>query len=122
MKNLLKETKLAIENLGHTESDIIFIGAKSGTHQCTWEEFCTLADVNYDSGCGAALVAYDLIIVFRDGQTMWRGEYDGSEWWGYSTPFKQPETSLPIRSLLATPAQIGWVSVEECNREEGAER
>ena len=27
---------------------------------------------------------------------MWRSEYDGSEWWEYSTPFKMPENKKKL--------------------------
>lgn len=97
--NLLKETKDAIASSRHTEADIVFIGSEATGHECTWAEFCTLADVEYDAGFGAAEVAKDLCIVFSDGQKMWRGEYDGSEWWEHSTQFKRPEKALPIARL-----------------------
>ncbi len=101
MKNLLEETKSAIADSGHTEADIIFIGSEQSGHQCTWEEFCVLADKEYDNGYGNPEVAYDLIIVFSDGHKMWRGEYDGSEWWEYSSPFAMPTEKHPIHSLFA---------------------
>ena len=115
MTNLLKETKEAIASSGHTEADIVFIGSESSGHQCTWAEFCVLADVDYDSGFGAAQVAQDLIVVFSDGQKLWRGEYDGSEWWEHSTPFKRPEATLPISTLLCPPERVGWVDLAECH-------
>jgi hypothetical protein len=74
MSNLLQETKEAIASSGHTESDIVFIGSESSWHQCTWAEFCALADVEYDAGFGASHVAQDLIVVFGDGQKLWRDE------------------------------------------------
>ena len=110
MTNLLEETKEAISASGHTPADIVFIGSEKSGHQCTWEQFCALADVEYDSGYGGTEVATDLIVVFSDGQKMWRGEYDGSEWWEHSTPFKRPDKALPITSL------IGWRSLEDCNK------
>jgi hypothetical protein len=97
--NLLTETQEAITRSGHTITDIIFIGSEASGHSCTWTEFCTLANFDYDDGFGGQEIATDLIIVFADGQKMWRCEYDGSEWWGYSTPFKRPEVFIPIRWL-----------------------
>lgn len=94
--NFLKETVEGIKKSGHKTSDIVFIGSEKSGHQCTWKEFTKLADIEYDGG---AEIAGDLIIVFSDGGKMWRGEYDGSEWWEYSPPFKQPEVKLPIRTL-----------------------
>ena len=115
MSNLLQETKEAIESSGHNETDVVFIGSEKSGHQCTWGEFCQLADVEYDSGYGSSQVAQDLIIVFCDGQKLWRGEYDGSEWWEHSTPFKRPDTTLPIQSVLCPEEKVGWVDLAECN-------
>lgn len=97
--NLLRETIEDIKKTGHKPSDIIFIGSEKSGHQCTWKEFTKLADIEYDNSYGGTEIAGDLIIVFSDGVKMWRGEYDGSEWWEYSSPFKQPEVKLPIRTL-----------------------
>lgn len=115
MTNLLKETMDTIASSGHKETDIIFIGSEKTGHQCTWAQFCHLADIEYDSGYGAAQVAQDLVIVFSDGQKLWRGEYDGSEWWEHSTPFVRPATVLPIFSLVATIDRVGWVNLYEIN-------
>lgn len=116
MQNLLEETKSALARYGYAETDITFIGAKYTEHQCTWEEFCDLADVEYDSGWGAQKVAMDLIIVFCDGSMLERAEYDGSEWWRYIALFKKPQKALPIKTLFCKPEQIGWVTLEGCNR------
>ncbi|MFA6066909.1 MAG: hypothetical protein WC707_07035 [Candidatus Babeliaceae bacterium] len=99
MTNLLEETKEAIKDSGHKIKDIIFIGSEETGHQCTWNEFLKIADIQYDSGFGGQEIAEDLIIVFSDGSKMWRGEYDGSEWWNYSTPFKMPKEKLSIKKL-----------------------
>jgi len=113
--NLLRETVGHIVESGHTPDDIIFVGSEKSGHQCTWAEFQVLADVEYSSGFGAAEVAQDLIIVFRDGQKMWRGEYDGSEWWEHSTPFRVPDKSLPIHRLIVTKDRVGWCDLAEIN-------
>ena len=115
MTNLLQETKEAIESSGHKESDIVFIGSEKTGHECTWEEFCKLADIEYDSSYGAAEVAQDLVVVFSDGQKLWRGEYDGSEWWEHSTPFVRPTTALPIKSLVVPKKRVGWMDLGEIN-------
>lgn len=99
--NLLHETKTDIEASGHKPEDIVFIGSQGADgHECSWEEFQRLADQSYDCGFGGAEVAADLRIVFSDGHQMWRGEYDGSEWWEYSVPFVRPSEKRPIRSLF----------------------
>jgi hypothetical protein len=115
MTNLLRETKAAIESSGHAETDIVFIGSEKSGHQCTWDEFSVLANVEYDGGFGSAKVARDLIVVFSDGQKLWRGEYDGSEWWEHSTPFERPEAPLSIASLVASEHEVGWVCLAEIN-------
>lgn len=114
--NLLKETKEAIRDSGHKPSNIVFIGSRDGEYRCSWDEFKLLADVEYDAGFGAQEVATDLIIVFGDGQTMWRGEYDGSEWWDFSRPFKMPESSKPIMRLTADEGLVGWASLGEIHQ------
>jgi hypothetical protein len=86
MTNLLRETTNAIANSGHVIEDVVFIGSLNGEYRCTWDEFTILADVEYSSGYGAAEVATDLIVRFSDGKKMWRGEYDGSEWWEFDAP------------------------------------
>jgi hypothetical protein len=109
--NLLDETTSAIEASGHDPSQIVFIGSEESGHSCTWDEFRALADVDYEGGYGSARVATDLIFVFEDGQKMWRGEYDGSEWWEYSTPFKRPDTLMPIVSLISRRGYEGLASI-----------
>lgn len=106
---LLTETKQAIKNSGHTPKDILFIGSEQTGHSCSWAEFQELAKVEYDGGFGAAAVGTDLIVAFTDGAKMWRGEYDGSEWWEYSTPFKMPAKLKPIKRLVG----YYWPSLED---------
>lgn len=113
MINLLSETKRAINDSGHGPSDIIFIGSEESGHSCSWKEFLKLADVEYDNGYGSPWVATDLIIVFSDGQKMWRGEYDGSEWWEHSKPFVRPDRALKITALGAGL----WKNLAEINGE-----
>jgi len=98
--NLLEETIEYITQSGHTPDQIIFIGSEESGHQCTWDEFCVLANREYDNGYGLQKVAEDLVIVFKDKQKMWRGQYDGSEWWEFSKPFKKPRKALPIKTLF----------------------
>jgi hypothetical protein len=112
MTNLLEETKNAIKQSGHKPEDIIFIGSEESGHHCTWDLFCTLSDKEYYSGYGSPEVATDLIIVFSDGAKMWRGEYDGSEWWEYSTTFKMPKDLKSIKQLFGGL----WSTLEELNK------
>ena len=112
MRNLLKETINAIHESGHVPEDIVFIGSEESGHSCSWDEFKILANEIYNSGFGGQNVAMDLIIAFADGQKMWRGEYDGSEWWEVQRPFKKPLHSKKIKNLFAS---IGWDTLEKIN-------
>ena len=109
MANLLQETIKDIENSGHDASDITFIGSLDSGYSCTWGEFLTLADIEYYAGYGGQEIASDLTIVFGDGSTMWRAEYDGSEWWEYSKPVKIPEKQKQILKLKGE----YWTSLED---------
>lgn len=99
MSNLLKETKEVLKERGKTLEDIEWIGSKDG--YIALETFTKLADVQYDSGYGAAEVAQDLTIVGKDFY-MTRGEYDGSEWWDYHSMdlFKKPDNELKVNRLI----------------------
>ena len=112
--NLLKETLEDITNSGHTSEDIVFIGSRSTGHRCTWAEFQVLANRDYDAGFGAQEVASDLEIVFSDGSTMTRSEYDGSESWCYSRPFVAPADTHRIVWLFADPPRTscGWETLK----------
>jgi hypothetical protein len=113
--NLLHETVAGIVASEHNPTDIVFIGSLKSGHRCTWEEFTVLADLDYSNDYGAVEIAQDLVIVFSDGQTMWRAEYDGSEWWAFSLPVVIPDESYPIRSLGGK--DIMWETLAEINLE-----
>ena len=113
--NLLQETIEAIERSGHKIEDVEFIGSGDAEYRCTWAEFKTLADYEYDNGFGGAEVATDLIVRFADGRSMWRGEYDGSEWWEFdpigTVDYSKP--GKPIKSLIGGL----WTSLAELNQD-----
>jgi len=118
MRNLLSETKTAIADSGHEIGDVVFVGSRCSGHQCSWNEFAAMANREYDSGYGAAEVCGDLEIVFADGATMTRGEYDGMEWWEYSVPFVTPEKKVPIKTVFATDGgHVGWCNLSEVNED-----
>lgn len=100
MINLLEETKRDIEDAGYKTENIVFIGSQETGHQCTWNEFCVLADKEYGDGFGSQNVASDLIIVFDDGAFMRRAEYDGAEWWEFKRPFVPPKEKKKIKTLF----------------------
>jgi len=117
--NFLEETLRAIEGSGHTPDDITFIGSLDTGHSCSWGEFATLADFDYNSGYGAAKIAMDLVIAFKDTTYMTRGEYDGSEWWAYNEPLVLPTERKPITRLQVREDQVGWERLESINEDEG---
>jgi hypothetical protein len=99
--NLLSETLAALDRTGHTESDVVFVGSADGNYEMSWAEFATLANVDYDNGWGGAEVATDLIVKFSDGTRLWRGEYDGSEWWETEPAFNEDRaTRKPIARIV----------------------
>ena len=95
-RNLLEETISVLARNGKEPKDVIWVGSEDGWF--TWEDFCQVADTEYDSGFGGAEVARDLVIV---GQDFWleRGEYDGSEWWECKTWPAQPKERKPVDAL-----------------------
>lgn len=111
--NLLHETREAIEGFGLTVNDIVFIGSEDSGHACTWEEFESLANHEYDHSYGSQEVAKDLIIAFSTGHKMVRGEYDGSEWWELNAPFKPPIETKKITALIGGM----WEDLEGLNSE-----
>lgn len=98
--NLLQETERSMIDASLSPEEIIFIGSRNSGHQCTWIEFCELADKEYNSGYSSQEVAADLIIVFSGGEIMYREECDGNEWWEWRRPFVLPPHSHPITGLF----------------------
>lgn len=115
--NLLEETKYDIERVGLKIEDIAFIGSETTGHSCKWEKFKILADKEYDSGFGGQEVAVDLIIVFKNGTKMWRKEYDGSECWEYSKPFRLPGKLKKLSNLFAHQACESLEEIDEAQPE-----
>lgn len=120
MRNLLRETIEILKHHGHTEDDVLWVGCKE--FKTSWENFSKVADVEYDSGYGAQMVAQDLII---NGTTFWleRNEYDGSEWWEYkSKEVFEPQVTVEIKAVtidqgnsMGNDCGCGWASLSEIN-------
>lgn len=108
--NLLAETILAIAEGGHTIEDIVFIGSLKTGHSCDWQHFSVLSDREYDAGFGGNEVMGDLRIIFSDGKQLWRGEYDGSEWWEQSPLADIPaeDARKPIETLFGHYFGCDW--------------
>ena len=99
MTNLLEETEDIIKHSGYQPNNIIFIGSLSSGHRCTWDEFCKLANFDYDAGYGGQEISDDLRVIFDDYTYLIRREYDGSEWWEYVPKIVIPEINKPIHEL-----------------------
>jgi hypothetical protein len=98
--NLLKETIAVFNDHNLVPHNILFIGCEETGHRCSWEQFQTLADREYDNGYGGAEVLTDIVIVFVDGTKLSRREYGGFEWWNVQKPFVMPEETKEIDSLF----------------------
>jgi len=118
--NFLDETIDAILHSGHTLTDLMFIGSEavgdSPGYSCTWDEFRALANFDYDNGYGGQAIATDLIIMFTDGQKLWRNEYDGNEWWEFSHPFSPPNAPNPIQRVKG---DMSWTSLHRLHENNG---
>ena len=106
--NLKAETLKALNANGKCEDDIVWIGTREA--KISSDRFWELADVVYDAGYGAPKVAEDLIIV-GDGWWLERQEYDGSEWWEYKEPPKEPTKTREVKRLITR--KIGWDSLAD---------
>jgi hypothetical protein len=98
--NLLSETLDYLANCGKTRSDVRWIGSTNYGY-FDWEHFVKIANIEYDSGYGAAEVARDLVVV---GDDWWleRKEYDGSEWWDFKKLPIKPQNKIEPKRLTST--------------------
>ena len=87
--NLLIETAQMMSAHRKTANDISWIGGKD-FYIDTEDFFLFAKNADYDSGYGSAEVATDLVVVFKDGSWLSRGEYDGSEFWRYNHVPQKP--------------------------------
>lgn len=100
--NFLTETKDFVTMTMHSGLDITFIGSKDGEYGCTWQEFESLANFDYEPGYGRQQVAKDLVILFSDKTFMSRSEHAGKESWVFNTPIIATEEPKKIVSLFIT--------------------
>ena len=100
MVNFLQETVQAIKQSNKSIKDIVFIGSLLKNESCSWGDFATKANFDYDNGYGGHIIRLDLVIVFDDKSQLVRQEYDGSEWWGYIAIPAIPEQTTKLESLL----------------------
>ncbi len=120
--NLLKETLQQLQDNNLNESDVLWCGSKQFGY-FTWEDFKSLANIDYNNGYGSPEVAEDLMIATKEGFFK-RREYDGSEWWEYITIPKKPEkykkpTALTINQAIFNGLNVscGWEDLVSLNCE-----
>jgi prophage pi3 protein len=79
--NLWQETLDVLKDHDLSWDDVVCVAGDE--FQVSKDNFEVVAKrTNYDSGYGWQEVAYD-IRLYGDGFILFRGEYDGSEWWEY---------------------------------------
>ena len=113
--NFKRETLKAIKESGHKLEDVMFVGSKDGKYRMNIEKFKQVSNFEYDSGFGAAAIATDLIIYFKDKSYIVRGEYDGSEWWEYNTPLNYGEDDTYEDFDILGGDKYMWETVCEMN-------
>ena len=109
--NLYDETVEILSSHDKTITDIEYIGS-TRTKINTNKALKLMKKTNYDSGLGGQEIACNLMIK-GNGFIMTRGEYDGSEWWGYmQTDPSLPQVEIDVKSFKAN---IGWNTLEGIN-------
>lgn len=101
--NLLEETISVLTEHNKTEKDVLWVG--NDEIYTTWENFKSIANIDYDNGFGGQEVAIDIMIV---GSNWWlsRSEYDGSEWWDFHTKPRKPRRQVTLTSVIVE--NKGW--------------
>ena len=112
--DLLLETKTVMSAINKEPQDVLWVGSQDGQYAISWEEFVDLAKgQRYDPGFGAQVVAFDLVIVFKDNSWLSRAEYDGSEWWAYNkTPILRSD-ARKFKRLMSS--DDPWSSIKSLN-------
>lgn len=99
--NLRRETEDILHKYGKVTGDIVHIGSVDGKYSIDWETFCKLADNQYNNQTKKYRVAYDLVIVFKDGSYLDRVHDSFFEQWRYNQYPKRGNTkSRKIKNLM----------------------
>lgn len=113
MINLIEETIQDIKEMGHSESDVRWVGSYDGVFGMSWEDFKSkFSRTTYDDGFGSQEIASDLVIV---GDDWWleREEYDGAEKWAYKKCPIACKKQLTFDKILGS-----WDTLKEIMLEE----
>lgn len=112
--NLGKETRDTITDVDHFISDIAWIG--NYCFRVDIDEFFKIADnTNYNNGYGTNYVPVDLMIVFKNGDSLRRFEYDGSEYWKFYPGLTKPASLRYFKINKFTDVKYCW-ELNECVR------
>ncbi len=87
MSNLLRETIDAVKSLSlDPEKHIDWVGSLDGKYQFKdWEQFKKTANKEYNNKTLTYRVAYDLVIVLKDGRWLERFHDAATEYWKLNT-------------------------------------
>ena len=112
MTNLLTETIKVLKEHGKTKKDVVWCGSEEYGF-CTFNEFITIANVEYNSGFGGQEIASDLVIVGKD---FWieRRECDESEWLEYKVIPTKPKNKVSFKSFT----DGSWNNLKEINNKQ----
>lgn len=114
-ENFLKETLESLREFGLTEADVISVG--NDDYRITWDCFKHNADFEYDSGFGGQIICCDLKIYGKDW-IMYRGEYDGAEWWNIIYIPKDISPNFDANKIELRKCDIKFAFFDKANRSE----
>ena len=101
IRNFLTETIDAIEEAGQSILGVDWVGTSDGKKVCSWNDFVTMADFDYDYSYGGQVIEATLVVRFKDSTWLERREYDGSEWWEYKKAPRKARKPEPLPRLKA---------------------
>ena len=93
--NLLQETIDDLSLFDKSPDDVSWVGTRK--QHFTWDEFCEIANVEYDDGFGTNEIRLDLFVV---GADWWleRDDCNGSEQWLFKRLPRKPGLHKPLES------------------------
>jgi hypothetical protein len=88
--NLLDDTIESIRDAGHVTDDVEYVGSADGAYRLDWNGFVPIAKSTWYGGYhddDYTEIAYDLIVMFKDGSMLTREWQPESEsYWVYRNP------------------------------------
>jgi len=83
--NLRQETFAQLKEHGFAPADVLWVGSQEGDLKIGWDEFASIADMDYDNVSPPTVVAVDLVIVGSNWWCLERQDCEGTEWWEFRT-------------------------------------